>query len=435
MSLINLNAFEILKLFNSNKISAVEYVSELISHIKLREPNVEAWAFLNEDLVKSQAKIIDEKRSKNLQKPFAGIPIGVKDIIDTKDFPTENGSKTCVGRKPKEDAHLVKLLRENDIIIFGKCVTTEFALSAPGKTKNPNDLECTPGGSSSGSAAAVADKMIPTSIGTQTGGSVLRPASYNGIIGFKPTFGSISRSGISPISYRLDHPGVYARCIEDIKIISNLIISYDENDYDMINNLSLKENIVEKSDYKFAFVKGPAWPKGDEDMKEKFEEFINNSKLNITEITLPESFDNALQNHEIIMNGGIYSSLKKVYKEDKENLHPYTINRIENGLNLNASDYVDAIENAKKMKFDLSTIFEKFDAIITPAAPGEAPRDLSTTGNAMFNGYWTMMGVPAISLPLLTGENSLPIGIQVITSWQNDNLLLKISDEILKDYQ
>ena len=141
MSLINLNAFEILKLFNSNKISAVEYVSELISHIKLREPNVEAWAFLNEDLVKSQAKKIDEKRSKNLQKPFAGIPIGIKDIIDTKDFPTENGSKTCLGRKPKEDAHLVKLLRENDIIIFGKCVTTEFALSAPGKTKNPNNLE------------------------------------------------------------------------------------------------------------------------------------------------------------------------------------------------------------------------------------------------------------------------------------------------------
>ncbi len=126
MSLINLNAFEILKLFNSNKLSAVEYVSELINHIKLREPNVEAWSFLNEDLVKSQAKIIDEKRSKNLQKPFAGIPIGIKDIIDTKDFPTENGSKTCLGRKPKKDAHLVKLLRENDIIIFGKCVTTEY---------------------------------------------------------------------------------------------------------------------------------------------------------------------------------------------------------------------------------------------------------------------------------------------------------------------
>ena len=122
--------------------------------------------------------------------------------------------------------------------------------------------------------------------------------------------------------------------------------------------MSLKENIVEKSDYKFAFVKGPAWPKGDEDMKENFEEFISKSKLNIAEITLPESFDNALQNHEIIMNGGIYSSLKKVYKEDKENLHAYTINRIQNGLNLNASDYVDAIENAKKMKFDLSTILK-----------------------------------------------------------------------------
>ena len=435
MNLTNLNAFEILKLFNSNKISAVEYVSELMSHIKLREPNVEAWAFLNEDLVKTHAKTIDEKRSNNLQKSFAGIPIGIKDIIDTRDFPTENGSKTCLGRKPKEDAHLVKLLRENDIIIFGKCVTTEFALSAPGKTKNPNDLECTPGGSSSGSAAAVADKMIPTSIGTQTGGSVLRPASFNGIIGFKPTFGSISRSGISPISYRLDHPGVYARCIEDIRIISNLIISYDENDYDMINNVSLKNNVDEKSDYKFAFVKGPAWPKGDADMKESFQKFIHDSRLNITEINLPETFDNALHHHEVIMNGGIYSSLKKVYKDDKKNLHPYTITRIENGLNLNASDYVDSIESAKKMKFDLNAIFKNFDAIITPAAPGEAPRDLSTTGNAMFNGYWTMMGVPAISLPLLKGKNSLPIGVQVITSWKKDNLLLNISDTILKDYQ
>ena len=435
MNLTNLNAFQILKLFNSNKLSAVEYVSELISHIKLREPNVGAWAFLNEDLVKTHAKTIDEKRSNNLQKSFAGIPIGIKDIIDTRDFPTENGSKTCLGRKPKEDAHLVKLLRENDIIIFGKCVTTEFALSAPGKTKNPNDLECTPGGSSSGSAAAVADKMIPTSIGTQTGGSVLRPASFNGIIGFKPTFGSISRSGISPISYRLDHPGVYARCIEDIRIISNLIISYDENDYDMINNVSLKKNVDEKSDYKFAFVKGPAWPKGDADMKESFQKFIHDSRLNITEIDLPETFDNALHHHEVIMNGGIYSSLKKVYKDDKKNLHPYTITRIENGLNLNASDYVDSIESAKKMKFDLNTIFKNFDAIITPAAPGEAPRDLSTTGNAMFNGYWTMMGVPAISLPLLKGKNSLPIGVQVITSWNNDNLLLKISDAILKNNQ
>ncbi len=435
MNLTNLNAFEILKLFNSNKLSTVEYVSELMAHIKLREPNVEAWAFLNEDLVKTYAKKIDEKRSNNLQKSFAGIPIGIKDIIDTRDFPTENGSKTCFGRKPKEDAHLVKLLRENDIIIFGKCVTTEFALSAPGKTKNPNDLECTPGGSSSGSAAAVADKMIPTSIGTQTGGSVLRPASFNGIIGFKPTFGSISRSGISPISYLLDQPGVYARCIEDIRIISNLIISYDENDYDMIKNHSLKEDVVEKSDYKFAFIKGPAWSKGDKDMKENFQKFIKDSDMNITEITLPETFDNALYNHEIIMNGSIYSSLKKVYEKDKKNLHPYTINRIENGLNLNASYYVDAIESAKKMKFDLIAIFKNFDAIITPAAPGEAPRDLSTTGNAMFNGYWTMMGVPAISLPLLKGKNSLPIGVQVITSWKNDNLLLKISDAILKDYQ
>ena len=172
-------------------------------------------------------------------------------------MPTQNGSNFCNDRNPLK--MLISPFLEMQVVIFGK-VTTEFALSAPGKTKNPNDLECTPGGSSSGSAAAVSDKMIPLSIGSQTGGSVLRPASFNGVIGFKPTFGTISRTGMSPVSYRLDHPGIYARCIEDIELASSINLSYDENDHDMIENYHfIKQKISNLNNVKFAFVRGPAW--------------------------------------------------------------------------------------------------------------------------------------------------------------------------------
>jgi len=173
MNLIKLNATKALEMMKRGELSSEKYVSAFLEHIEKREPLIGAWSFLDPELAIQQAKEADKRwKNKNAGK-LNGLPIGIKDIIDTKDMPTENGSKACKNRKPTEDAHLVKLLREAGAVIMGKCVTTEFALSGPGKTKNPNDLECTPGGSSSGSAAAVCDKMIPLSIGSQTGGSVL----------------------------------------------------------------------------------------------------------------------------------------------------------------------------------------------------------------------------------------------------------------------
>ena len=432
MELIELNAVQVLDLLKKNELTSQEYVEALLTHIDNREPLVGAWTYLNKDLILSSAKKADKNRQNGIVKSMNGLPIGIKDIIDTFDMPTENGSKVCKDRSPSKDAHLVKLFRDAGSIIFGKCVTTEFALSAPGKTKNPNDLECTPGGSSSGSAAAVSDKMIPLSIGSQTGGSVLRPASFNGVIGFKPTFGTISRTGMSPVSYRLDHPGIYARCIEDIELASSIILSYDENDHDMIENYNfLKQTISNLNNVKFAFVRGPAWEHGDEDMKKEMENFVTNININIDDISLPKIFETAINSHITIMKGGIHSSLGKHYRNEKSKLHPYTIKRIENSISVKASEYIDALENAKNMSLKLKGIFENYDAIITPAAPGQAPRNLSTTGNAVFNGYWTMLGVPAISLPLLKGRDSLPIGVQVITPWKEDGKLLSISKALL----
>ena len=431
MNLIKISAVNALEMMQKGEITSEEYVTAFLDHIKNREPDVGAWIFLDPEMALQQAREADKRRRDKIPGKLNGLPIGIKDIIDTKDMPTENGSLIHKDRRPPEDAHLVKLLRDAGAVIMGKCVTTEFALSAPGKTKNPKDLECTPGGSSSGSAAAVSDYMIPLAIGSQTGGSVLRPASFTGILGLKPTFGTISRSGMSPISERLDHPGIYANSIDDIRLVASVILSYDKKDLDMDSNYSFRNASNLKKPLKFAFIKGPVWGSGDQDMQEKIKQFVDNSNLEIASVELGDDFMEAARCHEIIMNGSISRSLANYYENNKSKLHPFTIARFEAGKSVSTNSYIDAIEKAKKMKQTLSEIFLKFDAIITPAAPGQAPRDLMNTGNAIFNGYWTMLGVPAISLPLLEGKDGLPIGIQVITSWNKEAELLDISKIIL----
>ena len=431
MNLIKISAVNALEMMQRGELTSEKYVTAFLEHIKNREPEVGAWIFLDPEMALQQAREADKRRRDKIPGKLNGLPIGIKDIIDTKDMPTENGSLIHKDRRPPEDAHLVKLLRDAGAVIMGKCVTTEFALSAPGKTKNPKDLECTPGGSSSGSAAAVSDYMIPLAIGSQTGGSVLRPASFTGILGLKPTFGTISRSGMSPISERLDHPGIYANSIDDIRLVASVILSYDKKDLDMDSNYSFRNASNLKKPLKFAFIKGPVWGSGDQDMQEKIKQFVDNSNLEIASVELGDDFIEAARCHEIIMNGSISRSLANYYENNKSKLHPFTIARFEAGKSVSTNSYIDAIEKAKKMKQTLSEIFLKFDAIITPAAPGQAPRDLMNTGNAIFNGYWTMLGVPAISLPLLEGKDGLPIGIQVITSWNKEAELLDISKIIL----
>jgi Asp-tRNA(Asn)/Glu-tRNA(Gln) amidotransferase A subunit family amidase len=199
----------------------------------------------------------------------------------------------------------------------------------------------------------------------------------------------------------------------------------------MDSNYSFRNASNLKKPLKFAFIKGPVWGSGDQDMQEKIKQFVDNSNLEIPSVELGDDFIEAARCHEIIMNGSISRSLANYYENNKSKLHPFTIARFEAGKSVSTNSYIDAIEKAKKMKQTLSEIFLKFDAIITPAAPGQAPRDLMNTGNAIFNGYWTMLGVPAISLPLLEGKDGLPIGIQVITSWNKEAELLDISKIML----
>ncbi len=410
----------------AGSISSRDLVESCLERISAREDAVQAWAYLDPNLALAQADAADERRRSGTGGALNGLPVGIKDIIDTADQPTENGSKLCAGRRPDADATLVRLLREAGAVIMGKCVTTEFALSAPGKTRNPHDPECTPGGSSSGSAASVADFMVPLAIGSQTGGSMLRPASYNGVYGLKPTFGTISRAGMSPLSRRLDHPGIFARSPEDIALAAGVLMQRDPADKDMRGHIRLGDADPVTAPPKIAFVRGPVWGQGDADMQRGIEDLARQLGAVITERELPPVFEGAAECHSMIMNGSVGQSLGPYYERDKNGLDPITRSRVERGLPVTSREYLDALYLAEEMQDALAGFFAEFDAILAPVAPGQAPRDLARTGSAIFNGYWTLMGAPAASLPLLKGDDGLPIGVQLICPWGQDARLLKL---------
>lgn len=403
----------------AGEFTAEEFVRASLERIVERESTVGAWAFLDEESALRQARDLDARKAAVEELgPLHGVPVGIKDIFDTKDMPTKCGSDLYVGRRPLEDSAAVALLRQAGAVIMGKTVTTEFALSAPGKTVNPHDEKRTPGGSSSGSAAAVADGMVPLAIGTQTGGSVIRPASYCGIYGHKPTFGSISRRGLSMLSWRLDHVGTYARTPEDIALIGDVLMVSERGDRDLRGHpgRELAAALV-KDNHKtpaFAFVRGPAWDQAEGDMQAVFEGFIRGLGDVVEEVELPQVFDQALACHKTVMDANLTASLGEICDNHPDKVREETRRRVDAGRNITAADYIRALDVAEALSQAFAPLFDRFDAVLTPAAAGEATTGLDSTGNAAFNRVWTLLGVPAVSVPLLVGENRMPIGVQVI---------------------
>ncbi|MEK9671766.1 MAG: amidase [Rhodospirillaceae bacterium] len=426
MKLHELTAVEAAGRMAAGELTARDYVTACLDRIKAREDAVRAWAFLDPYLALRQADAADQRRKDGPAGPLNGLPVGIKDIIDTADQPTENGSALCAGRRPAKDATLVRLLRDAGAVIMGKCVTTEFAMSSPGKTRNPHDPDRTPGGSSSGSAAAVADCMVPLAIGTQTGGSMLRPASFNGIYGLKPTFGTISRAGLSPLSRRLDTPGIYGRTPEDVALAAAVLLTNDPADPDMRSDAGFGDAPPVADPPKFAFVRGPVWNRGEPDMQRELEDLVRRLGNAVTVRELPTVFEDAFETHGMIMNGAVAGALGHYYDRDNGGLTAVTRERIERGLPVTARQYLEALRHAEDMQLALADYFNGFDAIMAPAAPGQAPVGLDGTGDAAFNGYWTMMGVPAASIPLMTGDDGMPIGVQVICPWGEDAKLVRI---------
>jgi len=392
---------------------------------------VQAWAFLDPDHALAQARAADDLKRQGLPiGPLHGVPVGVKDIFDTADMPTEYGSVLYAGRTPSRDAAAVAMLRAAGAVIIGKTVTTEFATQAPGKTRNPHDPERTPGGSSSGSAAAVAAGMVPLALGSQTNGSVIRPAAFCGVLGFKPTHGLIPRHGMFMLSRTLDQVGVFARTVHDLALLAGQLVGYDERDPDTRPRarIPFAEVAAEEPPLPpmFAFVKTPHWERADEETKEAFGELIEHLGDRVEEVELFPSAAEAWQWHETIMEAEMAANLEREWKEGRDRLSDSLRAQLERGREVRAVDYQRAVARIRPIHESFVELFEqRYDAILTPAAPGTAPKDLASTGDPSFCTLWTLCGMPAVSLPLLQGTNGLPLGVQLVGPRDGDARLLR----------
>ena len=399
--------------------------------IRELEPRVQAWAFLDEDHALAQARAADDlKRTGAPIGPLHGVPVGIKDIFDTADLPTERGSALCAGRTPSRDAAAVALLRAAGAVILGKTVTTEFASAAPGKTRNPHDPERTPGGSSSGSAAAVAAGMVPLAIGSQTNGSVIRTAAFCGVVGFKPTHGLIPRAGMLMVSRTLDQPGVFARTILDAALIAEQLVAFDERDPDTRPRarIPFREVAAEEPPLPpvLAFIKTPRWESADEEMKEAFLELAGSLDARVEEVELFPSAAQAWDWHQAIMDAETAASLEQEWEKGRERLSNAVREQIERGRKASATDYLRALRWVPRLWESFAELFEqRYDAILTPAAPGPAPRDLASTGDPSFCTPWTLCGMPALTLPLLRTAAGLPLGVQLVGPRDGDARLLR----------
>jgi Asp-tRNA(Asn)/Glu-tRNA(Gln) amidotransferase A subunit family amidase len=401
-------------------LSSEELVSACLERIRAVEPQVQAWTFLDEEYALAQARAADEsKRSGEPIGPLHGIPVGVKDIFDTADMPTENGTVLHKGRTPRHDAAVVARLRATGAIILGKTVTTECAYFNPGKTRNPHNLEHTPGGSSSGSAAAVAAAMVPLALGSQTAGSVIRPAAFCGAYGFKPTHGLIPRTGVLQLSRTLDHVGLFARSVEDLALLAEQLIGADEGDPDTRPRARIPFQAIAAEEPPIppvlALVKTPHWERGDADMKEAFAEFARELGGQLEEVELIPSALEGWEWQKTIMAAEMAANLEREWRQGKDRLSEQLRSLIERGREVRAVDYQRAVRSIAPVVESFDELFmERYDAIVTPAALGTAPKGLGSTGDPSFCTLWTLLGMPALSVPLMQGANGLPIGIQLV---------------------
>ena len=432
-----LGAVDAASAIRSGAISAEMLVEACIERVRAVDTDVQAWAYFDPDHARGQARAADQKRREG--QPVGalhGVPIAIKDIIDTADMPTEDGTVLHAGRRPMGDAAVVRMLRAAGAIIFGKAVTTELATYAPGKTRNPHDPRHTPGGSSSGSAAAVAAGMVPLAVGTQTNGSVIRPAAFCGVVGFKPSYGVIPRTGILNSSRALDTVGVMARSVADAALILECVAGYDAEDpatqplaRQPFLQVAVEEPPLEPS---LAFIRTPMWERVDADTRSTFAELTEHLANRVEERILPESVRQAWDWHRTIMEADIASSYAPEYERGAAQLSQSLRAQIERGQRIRAVDYLYALAQVPRLVAGFGEVFDRSDAILTPAAPGAAPEGLTATGDPSFCTLWTLCGMPAITLPLATAPNGLPIGIQLVGRRGDDARLLRTANWLVR---
>ncbi len=433
--LMALTAIEAAERIAGGHISSEEYVGACLERIAALDGVVRAFAHHDPADALAQAKRLDERRRSGLAiGPLHGLPVAVKDIFDTADYPTECGSPLLKGRRPMRDSTVVARLRAAGAVIIGKTVTTEFAYFHPGPTRNPHDLERTPGGSSSGSAAAVAAAMVPLAIGSQPNGSMIRPAAFCGVYGCKPTHGTISRHGALTLSKALDHVGVFARTLADTALILEVLAGYDPQDSDTrpVAAPAFLETVAAEPPLppRFAFIRTPVWDKTDAQARAAFEDLLNRLGESAAVVNLPDAYAAAWDDQRAIMAADMAHNLNAVVERGGDVSSKTLRDFLAEGCAVTAVRYLAARDAARRYAAGIAEIFKEYDAIITPATAGVAPKG-EATGSPMFCTLWTLTGLPAMSLPLLKGEGGMPLGVQLIGERGDDARLLRTANWLI----
>ena len=417
-----LTAADAIKLISNNKLSRYEWVQSCFERIRKKEDLVKAWIYLDEDRALEKAKQLDNENNESQ----LGIPFGIKDIIDASNTPTGFGTNFYQNNVPMRDAASVSVAKQSGCIFIGKTVSTELGHRAPGLTTNPHNKDFTPGGSSSGSAAAVASMMAPVCFGTQTTGSVIRPAAYCGVIGYKPSYGDFDKSGILPNSPSIDTLGLMSRSVDDVALFRSILLEEEL--------VSIKK--VDLSKIKIGFVRTPHWEKTDDSTKKAFEHFVNSlrsDKLNVIDLEIDKLISKSDTLHLDISGYEFKRSISHERFNYYDQLSDQLRNgRLNDGYQVSNKNYQLALKELSILKNQIDAVFEETDLIITPSAPGEALRGLEYTGSPIFNTTWSLNGNPCITLPLFRGKQELPIGCQLVTKFGNDDQLLNYAKTLLE---
>jgi len=405
-----LGAAEAARMIAEGRLTAEALVRSCLERIDAREREVHAWVAFDPDLAIAEARARDRAGTRG---PLHGIPVGFKDVIDTATLPTEYNSPIWRGHRPKADASCVATTRAAGGVVLGKTATTEFAYQHPSAARNPHNLAHTPGGSSSGSAAAVADAMVPIALGTQTGGSTIRPAAFCGVVGYKPSFGTINRAGLKFVAESLDTIGIMARSVEDVALAAHAIGGIAAAD------LATRPSRAPR----IGFYRSRHWNDVDAATRallERSATALGRAGASVHDLDPPPGFEALHDDHAVIIDYECARALAWEYAEHRDGLSAAITKHVETGRAFTRSRYETAMRNAVGYRARMREVFERFDVLLTPSARGEAPEGIASTGDSLMNKMWSLLGLPCVTLPVAKGPKGLPLGIQLVGPHDED---------------
>ncbi|MBX9959691.1 MAG: amidase [Burkholderiaceae bacterium] len=414
-----LGAAQAAALLQRRELKAEDLVRACLERVAARDDDIHAFTHVDAVSALAQARALD---AGPVRGPLHGLPLGVKDLFDTTDLPTAYGSALYAHHRPAADAASVTLCREAGAVVLGKTVTTEFAYFTPGPTVNPHNALHTPGGSSSGSAAAVADHMVPLALGTQTAGSIIRPAAYCGVVGYKPSLGRVVHAGVKSLSPTLDVIGGFGRSVEDAALLGAVLTG----------DLRLMENHLHGA-LRIGLFPSPSWPEADADMQKAWAQATQALAKNsdhCQDQALVQDFGELIQLQKDVMSYEMARSLSFERLRHREALSPALQTLLDTGMAISGAQHAANLQRTADWRLRIDALFERHDVLLTPSTTGAAPEGLAATGDPLFCRSWSLLGLPAVHLPLMRNAKGLPVGLQLVGRMGEDHKLLAAARHI-----